>query len=747
MTHNAKLATLTALMLSCALLGACGGGDAEAPPPAAANVVAPPPPAGPDTTPPTVTIASDVSAATATGPVTFTFVFSEDVGTSFDASDVVVTGGTPGAFLRIGGTQATLVVTPTPNATGTMTVSVAAGRFADIATNANTAAATASKNYAAAPPPPPPTPTGTVLANFDTVSPPIAGFEGGEGSVVEAGPAGGSGNALKVLRSGGQVFALAVVNLPTTIPLEAGRLTISARVFSPTANIPMVLKLEGPGGNPSTGDMPANQTVVVGWQTLTWTAPAVNTNYNTLVLLPNLGTVDAPPGKAYFFDDIALLGTASGGGGGGGAGSALITFDETTAPKLTDFGVNGAPPVIATDPTGGTNKVLKAFKYALPAPGSEQWAGVTVSTGANDSIAAIPFTTTAKTITARVYSPVIGVRVRMKVENATNPGISVETDAITTTANAWETLTFNFANPGLSPPVGGGPTAPLDLAQTYNKLSIFSDFGIGNGGSGPLPADRTYYYDDITFVGAAGGGGGGGGGAATPVTFSTGFAAGGLTDQGGAYFSYSGSNQDGFNCSGGPAFCGSGTGGSGATSFFFAYYQTPTPATALYNGISVLAPGVTAVSGTADTAGVQVTNQTTVNFTFNNNAEWQNSGTNNFAVLLTLGKFYDLDAGPAVQACNIKLLAVVTPINGGAASPYAIPLSSFAVIQNCNTTINTVAAALASSAVSEVAFQAAGGGSALPTVGGKTTGANLSVASGGVYPTTLAITGGVSFQP
>jgi hypothetical protein len=259
--------------------------------------------------------------------VTFTFVFSEDVGVSFEAGDIVVAGGTAGAFNRISGQQATLVVTPPANATGTMTVSVAPGRFADIAGNANTAAATASKNYAPPPPPPPPAVTGLLLANFDTISPPIAGFEGGEGSAVEAGPVGGSGNALKVLRSGGQPFALAIVTLPSNIPLEATRKTISARVYSPTAGIPMVLKLEGPGGNPSSGDVQANETVVVGWQTLTWTINAVNTNYNVIVLLPNLGTVDAPPGKAYYFDDITLLGTASGGGGGSG-GTGPLTFSS-----------------------------------------------------------------------------------------------------------------------------------------------------------------------------------------------------------------------------------------------------------------------------------------------------------------------------------------------------------------------------------------------------------------------------------
>ncbi len=120
-------------------------------------------------------------------------------------------------------------------------------------------------------------------------------------------------------------------------------------------------------------------------------------------------------------------------------------------------------------------------------------------------------------MTVRVWSPAVGVRVRLKVENASDTTITCETDAITTKSGQWETLTFDFANPGLSPPVSGGPTSPLDLSKTYNRLSIFMDFGLGNGGSGPLPADRFYYVDDITFVS----GGGGGGGATAPTDAPT----------------------------------------------------------------------------------------------------------------------------------------------------------------------------------------------------------------------------------
>jgi hypothetical protein len=545
MSHANTLKLLAALSLAGAALIGCGGGDAEPPPPPVGSA-----PAGPDATAPTVTIANNVSTPNATGPVTFTFVFNEDVGVSFDGADITVNGGTAGAFTRVDGRQATLVVTPTPGVPGTITVSVAAGRFADIAGNANAAAASGSKDYVVPPPPPPPpppTPTGTVLANFDSVSPPIAGFEGGEGSAVEAGPAGGSGNALKVLRSGGQVFALAIVTLPSNIPLAAGRLTISARVNSPTAGIPMVLKLEGPGGVNS-GDLQANEAVVVGWQTLTWTVPAVNTNYNTLVLLPNLGTVDAPPGKAYYFDDIQLLGVASGGGGGGG-----------------------------------------------------------------------------------------------------------------------------------------------------------------------------------------------------PLTFSSGLAGGNRTIEGGEFGGFSGSNLDNFACSGDPASCGSG--GSfnpavaAADSSFFYYYQTPTPATALYMGIFVLAPGLTGgLSGAADSTGIQINGQTSIKFKLGQNPEWFGTATNKFAVDLTLGKRYP----PNGNTCRLQLRTIVTP-TAAAATAYTVPLSAFSVVQDCGVGGLTVASALAASPISQVSFQGVGGSNAL-TAGGQTSGANLSVAVGGVYPTTLVVVGGITFE-
>jgi hypothetical protein len=97
-------------------------------------------------------------------------------------------------------------------------------------------------------------------------------------------------------------------------------------------------------------------------------------------------------------------------------------------------------------------------------------------------------------MSVRVWSPDAGIQVRLKFEDSTNSLIAVETAAITTVANAWETLTFDFAN---NPPAG----PPLDLANRYDRLVIFFNFGVSGATAGGA---KTYFYDDVTFIGGTG---------------------------------------------------------------------------------------------------------------------------------------------------------------------------------------------------------------------------------------------------
>ena len=533
-------ATATAAALCAFTLAGCGGGNGEPPPQTGGSVVTP--------AAPVVTITNDVSAETATGDITFIFSFNRDVGTSFTAEDVTVTGGTKGAFSRTGSTSATLVVTPAAGSTGTVMVSVAAGAVVDAVGTANEAAS-ASKAFNTVAPPPS---TGTVvLANFDDVTPAVvAGFEGAEGSAIETGPAGGgSGRSFKVLRSGGQPYALGIIE--AAVPITATRRTLSAQVHAPAAGVRMVIKLENatnPGIN--SGEVEANEPVVAGWQTLTWTFSGADPaqSYGKIVLLPNLGTVDAAPGRSYYFDAITLLAAAGSG---------------------------------------------------------------------------------------------------------------------------------------------------------------------GSGGSGPL-------------------------------VFSSGFAGSNRTIEGGEFGGFSGSNLDNFGC-GAPASCGSGgefsPAQTAANSFFYYYYQTPTPATALYMGIYVQAPGVVGgFSPTADTAGVQVGSQTTLRFKLGQNAEWFSSGTNNFMIVMDLGKRYTVGGNP----CRLQLRRVVSP-TAQPATDYAIPLSSFMLAQDCAGAVSSVAQALAASPISQIAFQGVGGSNALSD-GTRTSGANLTVPVAGLYPTTVVLQGGITID-
>lgn len=248
--------------------------------------------------------------------------------------------------------------------------------------------------------------------------------------------------------------------------------------------------------------------------------------------------------------------------------------------------------------------------------------------------------------------------------------------------------------------------------------------------------------------------------APTVAVFSTGFGAA-TTVQGGGFGGYGGSNEDGWNCTGGPAWCGGGVNPVSSTanppvtadqSSTYYYYQTPTPATGEYMGIYIQAPGVTLLSTTGNTAGLQLNGQTTMTFKLNQNPEWAAQSNHNIAILLTLGKYYNIGTSNSPTACNMKLQAVMTPTGGSTATLYTIPLSSFIVSQNCGqTAITTAAAALSATTggpIAQIDFQGDGGSAAL-TSNGAVSSANTTVATTGsspVYPSTLAITGGITFQ-
>ena len=160
-----------------------------------------------------------------------------------------------------------------------------------------------------------------------------------------------------------------------------------------------------------------------------------------------------------------------------------VNFENTTPNyyALTDFGGNASE--IIVDPTSPTNHVAKTIKTAT----AELWAGTTVG-GTVGFATPIPFAPGSTLMRVRVWSPTAGTPIRLKVEAANDATISVETEAVTTVAAAWDTLVFNFSNQAAG-------TAPINFANSYNKASIFFNFGT----TGAQAGEKTYFWDDMEF--------------------------------------------------------------------------------------------------------------------------------------------------------------------------------------------------------------------------------------------------------
>lgn len=280
----------------------------------------------------------------------------------------------------------------------------------------------------------------------------------------------------------------------TAIAFASNRNIITMRVYSPDSGIVVKLKVEDPNDGTKSVETDVRTTVANAWQTLSFNftnqssgTAAINYTYTykKASVFFNFGVAGATAGtKVYYFDDVIFPAAT---------GPVLtqvnlpVNFDSTNVNYgLTDFGGNASS--IVTDPAVPANKVCKVIKTGS----AELWAGTTLG-GSLGFSSAIPFAANATKMNVRIYSPAIGTPIRLKAEDPNDPTKSVETETVTTKANQWETLEFNFANQASG-------TAAINFGYTYKKLSLFFNFGT----TGATAGEKIYYFDDVKF-GAAGG--------------------------------------------------------------------------------------------------------------------------------------------------------------------------------------------------------------------------------------------------
>lgn len=279
----------------------------------------------------------------------------------------------------------------------------------------------------------------------------------------------------KMVKNAPEVYGGSTIPLGAHIDFSANKI-FRMKVYSPRANAKVLLKVE----NLTDGSISAEKEVTVGVAN-TWTDLAfdfstidVTKSYQKITLIFDLGTVgDGSANYTFYFDDIRQTNSLP---------SNLLTLpvtfeDPNVVYNTIDFGGNATTD--ALDPLNNANHVKSTVKTT----GAQTWAGTTLGTGFNSPV---PFSAVNKKMSVRVYSPAAGLPVRLKLEDKTNNTHTVETEALTTVANSWETLVFDFGN------VATG-TATLNLSYNFDLASIF--FNFGSAGTG-----QVFKWDDVTFI-------------------------------------------------------------------------------------------------------------------------------------------------------------------------------------------------------------------------------------------------------
>jgi hypothetical protein len=302
-------------------------------------------------------------------------------------------------------------------------------------------------------------------------------FDGGNASVITNPQANGINTSSKtgrMIKNAGQTWGGSVITLGAPIDFSANKV-FRMKVYSPRVGAKVLLKVENLTNGGLNYEKEVLTTVANAWEDLAFDFTAINTanSYHKIVLIFDNGIMgDSSANFTFLFDDIRLTNTMP---------SSLytlpITFDDPAFTyAFTDFGGNIS--VNAADPVSAGNNVKKTTKPN----GAQTWSGATMGLLA----APLPFAAGATQMSIRVYSPAAGLTVKLKAENSANSSISVETDAATTVANAWETLVFDFTN-------NSSGTPALNTSASYNVLSVFFDFGVAGSG-------KIFYWDDVTFM-------------------------------------------------------------------------------------------------------------------------------------------------------------------------------------------------------------------------------------------------------
>lgn len=291
-------------------------------------------------------------------------------------------------------------------------------------------------------------------------------FDGGQVTIQNNPVSSGintSARVAKMVKNSGQPWGGSFLTLSGPINFSTNKV-FRMKVYSPRAGAKVLLKVEN-STNPGLNF--EKETVVSmanNWEDLVFDFSGINTanSYDRIVLIFDLGTPgDGSSNFTFYFDDLRLTNSFP--------VAIPLNFEH---PVTYDwFNFDGGNMTIINNPQpGGINTSAKVAQMVKNA--GQPWGGSFLTLSE-------PIPSLSKTFKMKVFSPRVGAKVLLKVENSSNPGINFEREVTINTANAWTEITFDYS--------------AITTANSYDRIVLIFDLGTPGDGS----SNFTFLVDDI----------------------------------------------------------------------------------------------------------------------------------------------------------------------------------------------------------------------------------------------------------
>ncbi|MFM8806968.1 MAG: hypothetical protein ACKOD1_06345 [Sphingomonadales bacterium] len=298
-------------------------------------------------------------------------------------------------------------------------------------------------------------------------------FDGGNVTVINNPQANGINTSSKVARmvkNTGQPWGGSFLTLSSNIDFSANKI-FRMKVYSPRVGAKVLLKVENSANGAINFEKEVLTTVANAWEDMVFDYRTINAsqNYNRIVVIFDNGTMgDGSANFTFLMDDIRLVNSLP---------LSLPLDFESTSTNYNWFDFDGGNATVVPNPQiNGINTSSRVGRMIKNA--GQPWGGSFLTLNQPMNFSA------NKVFRMKVFSPRVGAKVLLKVENSANGGINFEKEVTTSIANAWEDLVFDYSG--------------INANNVYDRVVLIFELGTPGDGS----ANFTFLFDDIRLTNA-----------------------------------------------------------------------------------------------------------------------------------------------------------------------------------------------------------------------------------------------------